>query len=43
MNDKHVKNMVRLFEEADESGDGMLSFEEFADIIQDPRVKKGWR
>merc|ERR1719326_1446542 len=31
--------MDRLFEEADESGDGFISLEEFENITSDPRMK----
>jgi len=36
---KHVENMDRFFKEADESGDGFLSYEEFQEIIKDTRVE----
>merc|ERR1719498_1584069 len=36
---KHVTDMTRFFEEADESGDGFVSFEEFTEMTKDPRVK----
>lgn len=35
----HVKNMYRLMNDGDESGDGFLSLEEFIDITQDARIK----
>merc|ERR1719238_1086296 len=34
-----LSNMKRLFQEADESGDGLLELEEFMDVMSDPRVK----
>merc|ERR1712232_589963 len=36
---KHVTKMTQLFKEADESGDGYLSFDEFQEVLSDPRVK----
>eukprot|EP00929_Paragymnodinium_shiwhaense_P006165 TRINITY_DN10905_c0_g1_i4.p1 TRINITY_DN10905_c0_g1~~TRINITY_DN10905_c0_g1_i4.p1 ORF type:complete len:314 (-),score=59.21 TRINITY_DN10905_c0_g1_i4:397-1338(-) len=35
----HIKKMTLLFQEADESGDGLLTREEFRDILSDARVK----
>eukprot|EP00929_Paragymnodinium_shiwhaense_P072061 TRINITY_DN36584_c0_g1_i1.p1 TRINITY_DN36584_c0_g1~~TRINITY_DN36584_c0_g1_i1.p1 ORF type:complete len:675 (+),score=135.94 TRINITY_DN36584_c0_g1_i1:142-2166(+) len=36
---KNISKMAVLFSEADESNDGYLCFEEFASVLQDPRVK----
>eukprot|EP00929_Paragymnodinium_shiwhaense_P093177 TRINITY_DN53306_c0_g1_i18.p1 TRINITY_DN53306_c0_g1~~TRINITY_DN53306_c0_g1_i18.p1 ORF type:complete len:145 (-),score=19.65 TRINITY_DN53306_c0_g1_i18:251-685(-) len=36
---RHVKKMSQLFHEADESDDGMLSFDEFQRVMEDHRVK----
>lgn len=36
---RHIQNMDRFFKEADVSGDGYLSYDEFADVTRDPRVK----
>lgn len=36
---KHVEKMHLLFMEADDSGDGYLSKEEFYEVMKDPRVK----
>lgn len=36
---KNVEKMQQLFEEADESGDGYLSANEFVEVMNDPRVK----
>merc|ERR1712048_1042668 len=35
----HASKMQHLFEEADEEGDGFLSYEEFLEIVEDVRVK----
>ncbi|CAE8719467.1 unnamed protein product [Polarella glacialis] len=35
----HVAKMTLLFAEADTSGDGFLSYAEFQEIVEDPRVK----
>eukprot|EP00929_Paragymnodinium_shiwhaense_P073986 TRINITY_DN37820_c0_g3_i3.p1 TRINITY_DN37820_c0_g3~~TRINITY_DN37820_c0_g3_i3.p1 ORF type:complete len:650 (+),score=152.12 TRINITY_DN37820_c0_g3_i3:54-2003(+) len=35
----HIKKMTALFQEADESGDGLLEKQEFKDILADARVK----
>eukprot|EP00929_Paragymnodinium_shiwhaense_P080640 TRINITY_DN42069_c0_g1_i1.p1 TRINITY_DN42069_c0_g1~~TRINITY_DN42069_c0_g1_i1.p1 ORF type:complete len:706 (-),score=133.70 TRINITY_DN42069_c0_g1_i1:250-2250(-) len=37
--ERHISNMQQLFIEADDSGDGLLSFEEFKGILADSRVK----
>eukprot|EP00929_Paragymnodinium_shiwhaense_P006169 TRINITY_DN10905_c0_g4_i3.p1 TRINITY_DN10905_c0_g4~~TRINITY_DN10905_c0_g4_i3.p1 ORF type:complete len:626 (-),score=109.43 TRINITY_DN10905_c0_g4_i3:334-2211(-) len=37
--DMHIKKMTKLFQEADESGDGLLERHEFKAILADPRVK----
>merc|ERR1712216_719953 len=34
----HIKKMSLLFNEADDSGDGRLTFKEFAEMVEDPRV-----
>eukprot|EP00404_Azadinium_spinosum_P045945 CAMPEP_0180804022 /NCGR_PEP_ID=MMETSP1038_2-20121128/61233_1 /TAXON_ID=632150 /ORGANISM="Azadinium spinosum, Strain 3D9" /LENGTH=159 /DNA_ID=CAMNT_0022844425 /DNA_START=148 /DNA_END=627 /DNA_ORIENTATION=- len=36
---KHLKKMRLLFREADDSGDGFLTFREFKEVMEDPRVK----
>lgn len=36
--EKHIEKMKRLFAEADDSGDGFLSHDEFLDVMSDPRV-----
>merc|ERR1719215_1101365 len=36
---RYVRDMNRFFAEADDSGDGLLSLEEFQNICKDPRVK----
>eukprot|EP00929_Paragymnodinium_shiwhaense_P025814 TRINITY_DN15528_c0_g1_i2.p1 TRINITY_DN15528_c0_g1~~TRINITY_DN15528_c0_g1_i2.p1 ORF type:complete len:584 (+),score=74.61 TRINITY_DN15528_c0_g1_i2:99-1850(+) len=36
---RHVLKMTQLFKEADESGDGELTLEEFREVMADPRVK----
>eukprot|EP00929_Paragymnodinium_shiwhaense_P042696 TRINITY_DN22051_c0_g1_i2.p1 TRINITY_DN22051_c0_g1~~TRINITY_DN22051_c0_g1_i2.p1 ORF type:complete len:367 (-),score=52.18 TRINITY_DN22051_c0_g1_i2:83-1183(-) len=35
---RHVRKMHQLFKEADESGDGYLTFEEFQNIVADQRI-----
>lgn len=35
----HVTKMKMLFEEADKSGDGYLSYEEFDEVSKDPRIR----
>eukprot|EP00929_Paragymnodinium_shiwhaense_P102043 TRINITY_DN65249_c0_g1_i1.p1 TRINITY_DN65249_c0_g1~~TRINITY_DN65249_c0_g1_i1.p1 ORF type:complete len:673 (-),score=140.40 TRINITY_DN65249_c0_g1_i1:152-2170(-) len=35
----HLKKMTQLFKEADESGDGELSLDEFQNVMTDPRVR----
>eukprot|EP00929_Paragymnodinium_shiwhaense_P025815 TRINITY_DN15528_c0_g2_i1.p1 TRINITY_DN15528_c0_g2~~TRINITY_DN15528_c0_g2_i1.p1 ORF type:complete len:673 (+),score=97.29 TRINITY_DN15528_c0_g2_i1:58-2076(+) len=39
MTRRHIAKMTQLFKEADESGDGELSLEEFRAVMSDPRVK----
>mmetsp|Transcript_72492 Transcript_72492/g.162866 ORF Transcript_72492/g.162866 Transcript_72492/m.162866 type:complete len:197 (-) Transcript_72492:75-665(-) len=36
---KHMRKMKLLFQEADDSGDGYLTFSEFQEVMQDPRIK----